>query len=132
ARYELRTFALPSAKTGPAVPQRCCGYKPQRLTGAHRRAFASLVWAITGAGARISPGRANCGPLDATIAGASVRAQRGRHFFVMVTQGATATRVQFGQLAWSLFALVALYAFIQDFMSPDWRAGILAPLVMLG
>ena len=28
-------------------------------------------------------------------------------------------------------SLIALYAFLQDFMSPDWPAGLLAPLLLL-
>jgi hypothetical protein len=28
--------------------------------------------------------------------------------------------------------IVALYAFLQDFMSPDWPAWILAPLLLIG
>ena len=35
------------------------------------------------------------------------------------------------QVAWTVFALVALYAFLQDFMSPDWRAGIVAPVLLI-
>lgn len=29
-------------------------------------------------------------------------------------------------------AIVALYAFLQDFMSPDWPAWILSPLLLIG
>ena len=38
----------------------------------------------------------------------------------------------FGRMTFILIALVALYAFLQDFMSPDWPAGIIAPLVLIG
>ena len=37
-----------------------------------------------------------------------------------------------GQLVLAGFAIVALYAFLQDFMSPDWPAWILSPLLLLG
>lgn len=50
----------------------------------------------------------------------------------MVRDGSTSSVIRPGQVAWTLVALVALYAFLQDFMSPDWPAGILAPLVLLG
>lgn len=50
----------------------------------------------------------------------------------MITEGTTAPAMRIGQLAWTAVALVALYAFLQDFMSPDWPAGILAPLVLIG
>jgi hypothetical protein len=35
-------------------------------------------------------------------------------------------------LACILVALAALYGFLQDFMSPDWRAGIVAPALLIG
>ena len=50
----------------------------------------------------------------------------------MVTEEMRLPRVRPGQLAFVAIALVALYAFLQDFMSPDWPAGILAPLVLIG
>jgi len=50
----------------------------------------------------------------------------------MMRQGVSTTGVRLGQLAWTIVALIALYAFLQDFMSPDWPAGILAPLLMIG
>ena len=37
----------------------------------------------------------------------------------------------FGQWACISIALIALYAFLQDFMSPDWPAGIVAPLLVI-
>lgn len=37
--------------------------------------------------------------------------------------------VQWGGIS---IALIALYAFLQDFMSPDWPAGVLAPLLLIG
>jgi hypothetical protein len=37
-----------------------------------------------------------------------------------------------GQLVVIGIAIVALYAFLQDFMSPDWPAWILAPLLLIG
>ncbi len=37
-----------------------------------------------------------------------------------------------GQWACISVALIALYAFLQDFMSPDWPAGILAPILLIG
>lgn len=37
-----------------------------------------------------------------------------------------------GQLALVGVAVVALYSFLQDFMSPDWPAWILSPLLLLG
>jgi len=37
-----------------------------------------------------------------------------------------------GQLACIAIALVALYGFLQDFMSPDWPAGIVAPILLVG
>ena len=37
-----------------------------------------------------------------------------------------------GQLVVVALAIVALYAFLQDFMSPDWPAWILAPLLLIG
>ena len=36
------------------------------------------------------------------------------------------------QWAGITIALIALYSFLQDFMSPDWPAGILAPLLLIG
>ena len=37
-----------------------------------------------------------------------------------------------GQFAVVALVIVALYAFLQDFMSPDWPAWILSPLVLIG
>jgi hypothetical protein len=37
-----------------------------------------------------------------------------------------------GQLLCVGIALVALYGFLQDFMSPDWPAGIVAPILLIG
>lgn len=37
-----------------------------------------------------------------------------------------------GQFAVAGIAVVALYAFLQDFMSPDWPAWILSPLLLIG
>lgn len=37
-----------------------------------------------------------------------------------------------GQFAVVALAIVALYAFLQDFMSPDWPAWILSPLLLIG
>ena len=37
-----------------------------------------------------------------------------------------------GQAACIIISLVALYAFLQDFMSPDWPAGIVAPILLVG
>jgi hypothetical protein len=37
-----------------------------------------------------------------------------------------------GHFAVICLVIVALYAFLQDFMSPDWPAWILAPLLLIG
>jgi len=37
-----------------------------------------------------------------------------------------------GQFAVIALVIVALYAFLQDFMSPDWPAWILSPLLLVG
>lgn len=37
-----------------------------------------------------------------------------------------------GQFAVVALVIVALYAFLQDFMSPDWPAWILSPLLLIG
>ena len=37
-----------------------------------------------------------------------------------------------GQMALVCIVIVALYAFLQDFMSPDWPAWILSPLLLVG
>ena len=37
-----------------------------------------------------------------------------------------------GQMAGIVIALAALYGFLQDFMSPDWPAGIVAPALLIG
>ena len=50
----------------------------------------------------------------------------------MVREGTGSPGHRGVQAAWTVFALVALYAFLQDFMSPDWRAGIVAPLLLIG
>lgn len=50
----------------------------------------------------------------------------------MITEGSKLPSAHLGQLASITIALVALYAFLQDFMSPDWPAGILAPLLLIG
>ena len=49
----------------------------------------------------------------------------------MVTEAMRLPSVRPGQLACVVIALVALYAFLQDFMSPDWPAGILAPILLI-
>jgi hypothetical protein len=49
----------------------------------------------------------------------------------MITERSRLPSAHLGQLACIFVALVALYAFLQDFMSPDWPAGILAPLVLI-
>ena len=40
--------------------------------------------------------------------------------------------VGLGQLVVVALVIVALYGFLQDFMSPDWPAWILAPLLLVG
>lgn len=50
----------------------------------------------------------------------------------MTTERSTLPTAHPGQLACISLALIASYAFLQDFMSPDWPAGILAPLLLLG
>ena len=37
-----------------------------------------------------------------------------------------------GQFVVVALVIVALYAFLQDFMSPDWPAWILSPLLLIG
>lgn len=45
----------------------------------------------------------------------------------------TGTRLSgVGQFAVVAAVIVALYAFLQDFMSPDWPAWILSPLLLIG
>ena len=36
-----------------------------------------------------------------------------------------------GRLAMVALVIVALYAFLQDFMSPDWQAWILSPMLLI-
>ena len=50
----------------------------------------------------------------------------------MVTEQPRMPGAHLGQWAWIGIALVALYAFLQDFMSPDWPAGIVASLLLIG
>lgn len=50
----------------------------------------------------------------------------------MITERRTPLGAQLAPLACIIIALVALYAFLQDFMSPDWPAGILAPILLIG
>lgn len=50
----------------------------------------------------------------------------------MLTKRQRLPSAHLGQLACIGIALVALYAFIQDFMSPDWPAGIVAPILLIG
>jgi hypothetical protein len=50
----------------------------------------------------------------------------------MITERPRLSSARLGQLLWIGIALVAVYAFLQDFMSPDWPAGILAPLLLIG
>lgn len=50
----------------------------------------------------------------------------------MITERSRLPAAHLGQLACIIIALVATYSFLQDFMSPDWPAGILAPLLLLG
>lgn len=50
----------------------------------------------------------------------------------MITERSRLPAAHLGQLACILIALVAVYAFLQDFMSPDWPAGIVAPLLLIG
>jgi hypothetical protein len=50
----------------------------------------------------------------------------------MITERSRLPTAYLGQLACIIIALVALYAFLQDFMSPDWPAGILAPILLIG
>lgn len=50
----------------------------------------------------------------------------------MITDRPRLASAQIGQWACISVALIALYAFLQDFMSPDWPAGILAPLLLIG
>ena len=50
----------------------------------------------------------------------------------MISERPRLASVHLGQWACISFALIALYAFLQDFMSPDWPAGILAPLLLIG
>ena len=50
----------------------------------------------------------------------------------MVVERTRLPIAHFGHVFCIVIALVALYAFLQDFMSPDWPAGILAPLLLMG
>ena len=50
----------------------------------------------------------------------------------MTTERSTLPTAHPGQWACICVALIASYAFLQDFMSPDWPAGILAALLLLG
>ena len=50
----------------------------------------------------------------------------------MITEQHSVPGTRLVQWAGISIALIALYAFLQDFMSPDWPAGILAPLVLIG
>lgn len=50
----------------------------------------------------------------------------------MITERPRSPGAHLGQWACISIALIALYAFLQDFMSPDWPAGILAPLLLIG
>ena len=50
----------------------------------------------------------------------------------MITERSRLPAVHLGQFACIIIALVAVYAFLQDFMSPDWPAGILSPLLLIG
>jgi hypothetical protein len=50
----------------------------------------------------------------------------------MITERPRLPSAHVGQLLCIGIALVALYAFLQDFMSPDWPAGIVAPILMIG
>ncbi len=50
----------------------------------------------------------------------------------MIAQRPMSPTIRVGQMACIAIALVALYAFLQDFMSPDWPAGIVSPLVVIG
>ncbi len=49
----------------------------------------------------------------------------------MVTERTRSPIADPGQLLCIGIALVALYAFLQDFMSPDWPAGVLASLLLM-
>jgi hypothetical protein len=49
-----------------------------------------------------------------------------------MTEGSGLQLAGFGQLAGIGLAIVALYAFLQDFMSPDWPAWILSPMLLIG
>lgn len=50
----------------------------------------------------------------------------------MITERLRRPGPRMGELLCIGIALVALYAFLQDFMSPDWPAGILAPVLVAG
>jgi hypothetical protein len=50
----------------------------------------------------------------------------------MITERPRLPRAHVGQLLCIGITLVALYAFLQDFMSPDWPAGIVAPILLIG
>lgn len=50
----------------------------------------------------------------------------------MITDRSGLPIAKVGQLVCIAIALVALYAFLQDFMSPDWPAGIVAPILLIG
>ena len=50
----------------------------------------------------------------------------------MITERPRLPIIHLGQWAMVGVALVASYSFLQDFMSPDWPAGILAPLLLIG
>lgn len=50
----------------------------------------------------------------------------------MISERSRSPGTHLGQLACIVIALVALYAFLQDFMSPDWPAGIVAPILLIG
>ena len=56
----------------------------------------------------------------------------GREVSSMFSERSRSPGAQLGQLACIVIALFALYGFLQDFMSPDWPAGILAPIVLIG
>ena len=49
----------------------------------------------------------------------------------MITEQQAVPGTRLIQWAGISIALIAIYAFLQDFMSPDWPAGVLAPVVLL-
>lgn len=105
-------------------------HKLAALTPNHHRTFHRFGSAITASIAVKRENLENIRQLDALRMTVSVRLPEIWDYETMEKTEMPLGGI--GQFVVVGIAIVAIYAFLQDFMSPDWPAWILSPLLLIG